>query len=99
MHPVAADVAESTTPKSIRVPISETADYLIENRVTDFDGVQGPWFDAAEGADVKTWVIKGPGKRLPDESIALTRDYDFFIPGGGSLLRIRCSQRCAKRTG
>lgn len=86
VHLVAAEVASSDMPKIIKVPISETEYYLIENRVVEFDGVEGPWFDAADGAEVQTWVIKGPGKRNPDLSISLTRDYDFLIPGGGVLI-------------
>jgi len=82
---VAAEAASSTTAKIIKVPISETEYYLIENRVLEVEELgewaRGPWFDD------DTWVINGPGIRYPDpEGLALTRDYDFLLPGGGVLI-------------
>jgi len=67
--------------KIARVPISETEYYLIENRNIDIDGLQ-----AGSQFDTLTNVILGPARREPDNSIVLTGEYDFLMPGSGLLI-------------
>ncbi|MBU0985204.1 MAG: hypothetical protein KKA42_15120, partial [candidate division Zixibacteria bacterium] len=76
---LAAELYEQTGPKIAKVPITDKEYYLLENRITETDGLQ-----TFVLLDSTTSVIKGPS----DSTRTLTGEYDQLMPGdlGGMLI-------------
>lgn len=72
-------VPQVVTPQAVKIPISETEYYLIENRRTDIDGLG----DAALRLDSTTNVVLEPVDAI---SVTANREYDFLLPGDGMLV-------------
>lgn len=71
-------VPQTVTPQVVKVPISETEYYLLENRRSDIDG-RG---DAGLRLDSVTNVVLEP---VDTASVTANREYDFLLPGEGML--------------
>jgi M6 family metalloprotease-like protein len=69
--------------KIVKIPISSTEYYLLENRRSDLDGPVGLWQDSV------TNVILGPARRdtLTGEIIPL-REFDVYLPLGSSGIAV-----------
>ena len=76
---VAAAAPGDSATKVVRIPISETEYYLLDNRVVDIDGKQ-----TALLADAETSVIQGP-INLDKE---FTGEYDDLAPGSGLMVTL-----------
>ncbi len=74
---VAAELRADPGSKIIRLPISETEYYLVENRLDEIDGKTTYVL-----ADQTTSVVQGP----VDSTRAFTGEYDFLMPGSGMLI-------------
>lgn len=76
---VAAAVPGDSLTKVVRIPISETEYYLLENRVIEVDGRET--FVLADSA---TSVIMGPSTQNRE----LTGEYDILSPGSGMMITL-----------
>ena len=72
-------ILPQVTPQVVKIPISETEYYLVENRRFDIDGLG----DAALRQDSMTNVILEPVDSI---TVTANREYDFLLPGEGLLI-------------
>ncbi len=80
---VAAVKMRTTGTRVVKIPITSTEYYLLENRRTDLDGPVGLRQDSTSN------VILWPARRDPDgDSIMALPEYDLYLPLGSSGIAI-----------